>query len=271
MHIDSYYAIGKAHTACQDYASHSWLREIAALSDGCSKVYDENDDLINARTDVGARLLVLTALNRQYENYTIEDINKQTITIANEQRKSLDLPKSTLSATLLTLRRDYDKFLASISGDGVICARIRETKQWEFTTYEYITPEGLPLPPTYLVNWLDRIQPQRCTSRTYTQNNESQYHIVAHSGCYIQSYGGEEYYSINEYDTIIMWSDGVHTFTKDSQPIPIDKIMERLLDFKRMKGCFIVRNLIGILQELEKEGITHQDDISAIGIHIDAP
>ncbi len=255
-HTDSYYAIGKSHTYCQDYADHSSIA--AVLSDGCSRVYDINNKQINVRTDVGARILALTALSEFNEQHlTLDEHFKQIAILANRNRKSLELPKSTLSATLLAVTHKDGLYNMIICGDGAVCARFRETKEWIYATYKYD-----PLPPIYPTHWLDRSTPHGCTITIYRGTSMN-------TDISRNAYWYEDYLSTDRYDTVLIFSDGVFSFTKDNKPCPFETIIDKLLDFKRMKGCFVVRNLKAILGELESEGYIHQDDISAAGMHIE--
>ncbi len=258
MHTDSYYTIGKSHTTCQDYADHS--DNIIVVSDGCSRVYDINNKQIKARTDIGARLLAITTLSKlnQQKTQTLDDEFKQIIILADQHRKNLELPKSTLSATLLTATHKNHHFHIIICGDGILCARSRKTQEWTYIKYEYN-----PLPPMYPTHWLNEAEINKCKI-TYYELPGPNFGGSTPSW----KYWHLTYIPTEDYDTILIFSDGIYSFTQNNKPIQIEEIIDKLLDFKRMKGCFITRNLTAILKQLEKEGIIHQDDLSAAGIHI---
>lgn len=253
---DSHFMIGHSHTVCEDYSAN--LGGFAALADGCSAVMDDNGVRMEAHTDIGARLLVRSAFHHAHA--ASELFGTLAIHTADSYRRQLDLPLHTLSATLGCVRLVDHCLECRLFGDGVVAARDRSSKAWAWSVASF---GGHP--PRYL-----RYELRDNDLATYEADHGSMFGIESN---WLQS-GPREYpYRIfcnrHTYDMAIIMSDGATSFTCDSRPVPFVKLADRLFDFRRMKGRFVLRQLAGITKDLAKEGIVHQDDISMIALYDD--
>lgn len=256
---DHHFLIGRSHTICEDYCASQ--PQFAALSDGCSCVVGSDGKRMNAHTDIGARLLVRAAFHHQIEaNLTM--LFQLAVHTANGYRRQMDLPVETLSATLLTLRSadNGNRVQAAICGDGVVAARRKTDKNWNIYQYQF---DGPPVYPRYcLMNTVPQASLCRLTK------------LPAGGGCdnldpfFMPFFGMPLSFPRDEYDLVVALSDGAFSFTQDSVPVPFADIANRLLDFRGLRGRFVLRHLAGVTEELAKDGFIHQDDLSMIAMHL---
>ncbi len=75
-----------------------------------------------------------------------------------------------------------------------------------------------------------------------------------------------------DYDLIAVISDGIHSFTADTErgrvAIPWGNVLPYLMDFKGYKGQFVKRRLRKFLADTAKLGWKHHDDISMAAIYL---
>jgi hypothetical protein len=260
MRGSHHFTIGKSHEICQDYAFSS--DDFAALSDGCSRVSRADGSLIEAHTDVGARLLVRAAFSFQREKFTGGEsalFLKLVAHSADNYRRSLGMGIETLSSTLICLKRQKDVIAVIVAGDGLVAARRKCDKSWTVYTVRF---SGPPFYPRYLlddthciVSWRDKC--------------EVRYEHICSSEIY-KEFPFIGYFPVDEFDLVAAASDGMFSFTKDGKSVEFNwNFSQRLLDFRRMGGKFMVRHLRGTLEDLEKDGIVNQDDVSMIGLYAD--
>ncbi len=259
MHSDSSYVMGMGHRVCQDYAragrtpqEHPLVYGI--VSDGCSSSPD---------TDVGARLLALTAERRLRSAYPVQmdslftDLRPAATSI--ERDRSLvfpDLPQRALDATLLFVATDrIDRARFACMGDGMIAA-----KDWDgaLRIWDVEAPDGYPRYPNYA-------------------NNEARRRSVEAGEVWIARFpGGGEYHTsraVSFEQTVIgaqvvaIFSDGVRSFTDaERRPIPGAEIVAELMAFKGYQGAFVQRRLHAFLKAAAKRGWRHEDDLAMAAI-----
>lgn len=251
---DHHFVIGHQHAVCQDYCSS---REgFAALSDGCSCVLDANGKPIEAHTDIGARLIVRAAFHHR-DQESPEVLVMQSIATANSYRSSLDLSINTLSATLVIIRDAGSHFESIVCGDGLIAAR-NKIGSWTAISSQYAP---IPFYPRYLHEQVDitadlqvtEFQTGSSTSSTHSSTDKIQVRI----------------FPKDQYDCVVGISDGAFSFLKEGTPLWNSYLASRLLDLRRIKGRYVLRNLSGILKELSEERTINQDDISMISLFDD--
>lgn len=245
MNLDSHYIMGCSHKVCQDYATTG--NGVAALSDGCSIVLGQDGKQVVAHTDVGARLLVHSVISGPLPLSVDLAVNR-----AEACGCVLRLPRYTMSATLLSISATGGSFDVVCAGDGVIAARTIDGK---WAVYA-VTFNPIPCYPIYSAK-----QREECGSPIVTRID-----IDGDTYCdvfpIVRTFYG--------CDLVVCMSDGALSFTKDGCQVPFDMAFaSRLLDFRRMKGRFVLRHLTGIIRDLAAEGIVNQDDISMIAIHDD--
>ena len=253
MNVDHHFEIGHAHDVCQDYAASDG--DFAALSDGCSVVTDGNGNHVRAHTDVGARLLTMAAFYHRYDKPEYSNRHHYAIRTADQYRRQLCLPRECLSATLITLSLRPMHVMCSISGDGIIAARARDG-QWKIHRFVYADS------PYYLVYDLSGAVAfrGRPTDFIWDGDKELAYRCENFSN---------RYFSFGVFDLVVAMSDGATSFTKDGKSVEFNREFAlRLLDFRRMRGRFVLRHLRGVCKELRQEGVVHQDDISMIAMDV---
>ena len=258
---DHHFAIGKSHTVCEDYAASQ--PQFTALSDGCSCVIDENGKKVDAHTDIGSRLLVRAAFHHQSILDESEFYTAATHT-ADGYRRQLGMGLGTLSATLMTLRtvgtiNHY--FHVTACGDGVIALRHRDGSGWFVQCIEF---DGPPDYPRYRLSDRSRVvsYPVRWFGHKSLADDSKILHLSQRYSWF------SEICCTKDYDLAVCMSDGAFSFTKDSNPVEFNvEFANRLLDFRRMAGRFVLRHLTGVLRELAEDGIVNQDDISMIAMY----
>ena len=254
MHSDSFFAIGRSHTVCQDYAIAGMRadRPFAILSDGCSS---------SSGTDVGARILSLSFLDRMRARIDdLETVLPQAITTAKNATQLMGLPETCLDATLLSchLSPIDDPTVVNVMaiGDGVIAARRRDG-EIEAICIEY--PDGAP---EYLSYVLDSHRHHRFNTEFGTAksiHNQSNKESVT---CQDQIFAIQ--FPIANYDIVAVMSDGVETF----EGMTWREVVSALMDFKNTAGHFIERRMKRFIKDCGKQNISHSDDVSMSAIYL---
>lgn len=272
IQFDHHFSIGHSHKICQDFCASN--PSMAALSDGCSIVVGLDGEKIEAYTDIGSRLIAMTAIKTMKlfgANFGIGEI-PFTFLIQNARCDAvgLGLGEESLSATLLTIQDLGDYVRATICGDGLIAARSRLTGDWKISKYQF------PMFPFYLRYLLGKDQLDQfiaqCSPNWNISISESGNRFDLCSQIQKDNFWKFENFDKKDFDTVIAISDGIFSFTSktpagECEPIE-DRVIEKFLDFRRMKGRFVLRQLNGVLSELKQHGLENQDDISMIACHI---
>lgn len=256
IHLDSYFALGKTHTVCQDYAAthNKDGRVFLALSDGCSSSPD---------TDFGSRILVkkAIALTNQLDNSFSPMAFADGI---NDARKSLGLSKSCLDATLMFAQQIDDEMVINIWGDGVLHVKYKTGKT---ETFDVEFPDNTPAYFSYLAN---------LTVDTYLASHGKRVVNCWTNGmsdgvlnCPVEKhrYNLESRFNLDEIEHVFLLSDGVKSFCKmvngSWQPIPIQEVIEQVTAVKNSNGEFMVRRMRKFLFDFcPKNGWIHEDDIA---------
>jgi len=259
LHSDSSYVMGMGHRVCQDYAragrtpqEHPLVYGI--VSDGCSSSPD---------TDVGARLLALTAERRLriafpgwVDNAFCHAESLAVLTMKDKDRSFFDLPDEALDATLLFVAANSpDRARFACMGDGVIAA-----KDWDgaLRIWDVEATDGYPRYPNYV-------------------NNDARRKSVEAGAPWIVHFpGGGEYRTsrvvsfeqpVDGAQVVAIFSDGVRSFTDaERNPIPGAEIVAELMAFKGYQGAFVQRRLHAFLKAAAKRGWRHEDDLAMAAI-----
>lgn len=224
------YAIGSAHTVCQDYARTNG--HLALLSDGCSGSPD---------TDIGARLLVTAALMEPM----IDAALPQRAAARARQwalAQGLGVPERTpgcLDATLLLAWRHEDHLHALVAGDGAVALRHRSGR----IVLHRVEHGAAPPYPIY-------------------------HHQPARLACLSASMEPAAFsVPVNEYDLLAVLSDGVFTFTGPGGPVPAEVVAAQLLSVRAPVGDFFTRRLRRFKRKTCRvRGWHHADDVSIAGV-----
>jgi len=254
MNTDHYFAIGKSHKVCQDYAysgKNSAGNHVVVVSDGCSASPD---------TDFGARFLVRSAVicgaqtklgTPNYEEVLI----RSAIWCASQAHTGLRLLPQCLDATILYLEVIDDEVVIVTAGDGIIFA-IDHNNELEYWNIEY--PSGAPFYPSYLLD-----------EKRYDR------YIVEHGDKSLIQYGSESTklehegmfhlstFRKDNYKFIGVASDGVLTCD-----MPMKETIKQLTAFKNTKGDFVKRRMRRFLKDCAKNNIDPTDDISMAVVHL---
>lgn len=279
LSADSIFVQGYTHNVCQDYARTGIILSekgfaYGILSDGCSSSPD---------TDIGARLLVLTAEEAMRSG--IEDC----VTLSgiahkvNDYAYMLRLPRMVLDATLLRMCYAKEQVRFSIVGDGVIAARLKGTSQFHIIQRHFANNM-----PWYLSYTTEPLRFQKLLERTITieyihghLNVETgdqgvfESHSITITPKNIDSYSAEYHttFSTSHYDLFILMSDGVESFmelhnTGEKTVVPLHKIFKELFAFKRFNGEFVTRRIKKALKGFAKRQWFHEDDLSVAAIYV---
>lgn len=258
IYTDWFLKKGSTHKICQDYIiTGNEPIPYVILADGCSSSPD---------TDIGARLIChyfKNLLNEEYININYgykKFITNNILAICMKQieyqKKILGFESNILDTTLLILYLYNDIVYVDIVGDGGYIVKLIDGSN-EFRIINYIS--NAPYYPSYLIDkkrndLYKKIfnKPKRILNEKtdYTDSMDNIYH---------------NWYPIDAINSILIFSDGILSFIPE---IESTEIMENILAFKSLKGQFIQRKMNRYIKNLEKEGITHYDDISIGGFSI---
>ncbi len=271
--------MGGLHLFCEDYACHG-QRPVphVILSDGCSSSPD---------TDVGARLLVLTARRRLavlQQPTTTEDekieqhwrFGHQVAALSTMRVERLGLPVSVLDATLLVAYHDEAGVSVHLYGDGCIGAR-REDGRWEFIQVEYA--HNAPFYLSYLTDaerqhsyiamiGTDCTETAQTVHRTtvYQESDAPETVETVH-----QSYDTPLFFSFDwhQYNLIALASDGLHSFFLETtgERLNGSAIARSLLTFRHTGKDFLKQRVRQLLLQYAGQGIHPFDDVS-LGVFV---
>jgi hypothetical protein len=256
IHLDSYFAVGKTHTVCQDYAAthNRDGRVFLALSDGCSSSPD---------TDFGSRILVKKAIA-----LTIESDNYLSPTIfaggIDNARRTLGLSKNCLDATLMFAQQVDDEVVVNVWGDGVLHVKYRSGKT---ETFDIEFPDNTPAYFSYLANLtVDNYLANHGKRIVNSWTNGTKDGVLE---CPVdkQHYNLESRFVLDEIESLFLFSDGVKSFCRMVngawQPIPLQEVLEQITAVKNCNGEFMVRRMRKFLYDFcPKNGWIHEDDIA---------
>lgn len=249
---DAFFAMGKTHTICQDYARAS--EGFATLSDGCSSSPD---------TDIGARLICLAASLPYAEQLDVREV-----------AQSAQISPQALDATSFSVWLERDMLRVHAWGDGIIVARTRDgTLRVENIAY----PSGAPLYANYL-NDEARFQRYRDLFgarriHTVTEGEETTTYETGEEAATYRAF------STDIYDLVLVGSDGwlsgqrpvASGTSRAFEAVPLAEVVAELTAFKSMTGEFLQRRCRRILQDWAKKGWHFYDDVSAAGLYVEHP
>lgn len=265
MSADAYFAIGKTHEVCEDYALAK--TDFAVLSDGCSG---------SPRTDFGARFLTLAT--EQWLTMSdltadeVRDLPNNALTIAHSMAKVASLPSECLDATLAYIYADELYANVFLQGDGVVAAR-RRSGGVEIYCVDYLS--GAPAYLNYSSNADRRAlylkQDEGFITTAHLPDNEPMdvYGEGLNPHCFI--------FDLEKYDLVAAMSDGAMSFqrtitndtSKHFEEVPVQDIVEPLMAVKSPTGKFVSRRCKRFLKECVKKGWHHNDDLSMIALYIE--
>lgn len=266
MNTDSTFMIGNSHSICEDYAIHN--DDSIVLCDGCSS---------SKNTDVGARLLALTALSylKKYDgentSLLVESIVQK---IKDIKLNSIfyNLDSTMFDATLLMAKIFDDKIKVVLIGDGNIIVKSFPDNIYIHT---YSFSNNMPNYLSYQLNDERR--------RLFTATKPILFcetHLIQPNGIirktgifsqHVSSYKVAEF-PIEDCEWVLIVSDGLQSFQNLSGKMSVNHthVLKQLTKFKTFTGDFVKRRLNRFKKECAKTfNWSHYDDLSVAGIHID--
>lgn len=257
MSYDAYFAKGKAHKVCEDYA---FARpEVAVVSDGCSSSPD---------TDWGARFLCQSALLRAAGLGAWEEAGQAMMVDAKLMQESCRLPVDCLDATLLAIVPGAEPHVR-VWGDGVVVMRYRESGDLLVHIIEY--DSNAPAYPSYLLSESRYAVYMANTGRAkrtlVLKHVNSGGTVAGESVTDLTGFpldGDVLPIDPNLFDLVAVFTDGVQSFQRREgrHLVPVD-VLEVLghLNF-RGQGEFVTRTMRWFLNKFcSKEGWQHTDDL----------
>lgn len=264
MNTDCYFARGRTHLVCQDYALAR--PGFAAVSDGCSSSED---------TDWGARFLARAAHMQWAEEGALW--GTRIAARATHMRRAAQLPGTALDATLLTVTQGENGVEVHAWGDGVIAARLRGTQAWEYTLIEY--EMNAPAYLSYIADG-DRLgeymaqTEARRTIETYLLSPDGDSELIE------EREEGGEYppdgdvfgFDPDMFDVVAVVTDGLQTFQSMEHRMPVHVRLTQaflpLLDIHITTGRFITRPAKAfLLKQCAKQQWHHNDDLAVAALH----
>lgn len=263
---DSIFIQGQGHRVCQDYAYHGkvlWNDFVtkkvteytyAVISDGCSS---------SANTDVGARLLChsfIDILRREGLNNGTADL---ALFLADIARKNIGMGPECLDVTLFAIVTDGNSVHILRYGDGFFV----DNKHREEIKYT----SGAP----FYLNY--RSDPKRLERYFQEFGNTAFKTVWSYKSDHaftssidlekpIPDYTAEINPGMNIY---VVMSDGFASFSLNGTSVDSLHIAEKALAFKTYNGEFVTRRMMRFLQDTQKEGLKHFDDLSMAAISIE--
>jgi len=270
MNVDSYFAIGKTHVVCQDYARSGITsngRLYAIASDGCSCSPD---------SDFGARFLTLTAI-RGLNIFGDTLANHGDWIIWRAQESVRLLSPQCLDATLLTLHeRDDGLIQANAWGDGLIFGVTQDGQIWAWE----IDMGGVP---GYLSYLLDRARFKklvkegygkrtvRCWVNGVLKNTEESEFCMTRDKSF--AYAGDVFscvFNSTLFKFVGVCTDGALSFrnrdTLDS--VPFQEVLKHMTDIRVAAGKFVERSSgFFLTKTCPKLNWQHTDDYGVAMFH----
>lgn len=263
MNPDSYFTIGRTHKVCEDYARSGYFKDgraYAIVSDGCSSSPD---------TDFGARLLTMAARNQM----NLPENMARTIAVAREMVPSGLHPNCT-DATLLAAREVAHGVAVTVCGDGVVIALSRDGV-WDRWDFDY---NGAPGYLSYMED------PDRWARYVDLGWNKRPIHYStpdgtddsAHLTLQIEDLPWPHFFGSTHYETIFLFTDGVHSFQRDTgvgmESVPMGDVVEQITALRSTKGEFVQRRCTAFERRFcTKNRWHHNDDFGVAAIWMGEP
>jgi hypothetical protein len=259
---DAFFAMGKTHMVCQDYARAGKTKDglpYAVVCDGCSSSPD---------TDFGSRLLAVAAEAQLQQG--ILPSPERTVEMLRLNVDWLGLSPTSFDATMVAALQDRDRVRVRMWGDGVIAARRRDG-QLELHTVEHTKNA-----PGYLSYALDGAR-----RTAYIAKFGEEYKV---SSCKnIEDPTWSVYcgvpapcdwsFPLADYMMVAVLSDGVSTFqclsetatSRQLQDIPVVEVVKELLTFGMTRGAFVQRRCHKFLTKTCPPRLWQHADDLAVG------
>jgi hypothetical protein len=165
-----------------------------------------------------------------------------------------------------------DTFKTIVVGDGVIAVRNRTTKRWEVTEFAYNNET-----PYYLRYSLDKQLEEFYFKHCGAEVAISTYHLdqtgFEQKKCFETTHYRE--FPLEIYDTVALLSDSIFKFyqpiknetSAKLEPIPSQKILLEVLNFKNFTGEFVQRRCKKAFEEFHRLNWLNHDDFSLAAMY----
>jgi hypothetical protein len=282
---DVHHAIGAGHAVCQDFALGGLGpggRPFAIVSDGCSSA---------RHADIGATLIAAAARRMCMRDAAIEV--PAVLRTAWHQAQALELPSSSLDATLLYAQPCGEQLVCVLAGDGVLGARRRDGS---IEAWAVQVPSGAPPYPSYL------LEPARLAAYLATRPERRIEHwrrpggarqaascerswlepvralpleARAEPGEPAGGYLRRFELPIRDFDLVMLLSDGDTSFgrscdsdtSRHVEAVPLGAVLGELLAMPGTRGEFVVRRCRRFLGSFCREhGWRNHDDLGVAAI-----
>lgn len=272
MILDTHFSIGKTHKVCEDYVTMGYRPvPYIIVSDGCSS--SEN-------TDVGARLLswamaksikcLYNKTNQLPFDYNV--LGHTAIAMARSMTDALGLQSSATDATIVLAFYHNEYIWVYMYGDGVIMLSLLDGTFDFFDVNCAFKVNGIrkeqPYYLSYLVDpyrrslYLDTVIESNLDKTIKTIYN----HVRRDNVRMIYDAAVIKKFSVHDYKTIAIASDGITTFLDASKgeagKVPLEESVPLFINFKGTKGEFLKRRAKKQIETYHKKGIQHIDDFS---------
>lgn len=263
LHVDSYFAMGKTHTVCQDYADtlNSVDTAVLAVSDGCSS---------SPHTDFGARFLVRTGMR----DCTFGPPNAGSwsgiLQTSKRAQEAMGLPFHSLDATLLLAHVDQGRIYLRMWGDGVVFVKFKDQSTH---LYEVQFDDNTPSYLSYLDDFqlIEKYQKLHGKRSLTTYEGTDIYRVD--EPVTLDNYNLSWDYELSHVEQVFLFSDGVSSFREKAnsstawKPIPLMDVVTQIIDVKNPNGQFMVRRMRKFLYEFcPKNNWIHEDDVSVAAL-----
>jgi hypothetical protein len=262
IQVNSYFAMGKTHTICQDYAAthNADGNVVLAVSDGCSSSPD---------TDFGSRFLVKTGIIERCVGFVNPDSFGNILRASKNAQENMGLPYHSLDATLILSHVFKNKVHTSMWGDGAIVVKYKDG------TSSIIEVDFIDNTPAYLSylgspktqgNYFENHGSRRV--KVYTSNGVTIHKIPVMPDQYNLSWE----FPLDEVRQIFFLTDGVGSFRSMSsmgawEAVPLEEVVEHIVDVKNFNGEFMVRRMRKFLYDFcPKNNWIHEDDIAVAAL-----
>ena len=277
MRADSIFAMGKAHTVCEDYARDGKIpgteRAFAIVSDGCSSSPD---------TDFGSRFMTVAAIQtlaRSGDRFNLGEI----IHLAKQPTAGFMSPFC-LDATLMMAWEKENGMIGVVAaGDGVIIAR-----KWTGKTEVWAIDQGGA--PAYLSYMLDPNRFKEYRAQGYGRRLVTHYVdgeemsdgrddtvYMTHDGSRTPAFDGmgfEIELDPSGYNLVMVSSDGLQSFKnmETQQEVPLLEVIPHVMDIRVLTGAFLRRAHNWFLTKTcPKLSWQHTDDFGTAALIVDPP
>ncbi len=257
-----HYVIGKnRHKPCEDYAI-SGMEPVpyVILSDGCSS---------SPGSHIGAMLVTLSArklledLAKPGQIPDYDSFGKSVIENAAQVSRMLNLPDTVLDATLLIALHEDEHISVFVYGDGFVIAKRHDEI---LSRIVEISLESNA--PHYLSYHLDEARNRQYQMEMQGKKIVRSLGQAAEESLSLAYDAPVQYrFSLQEFSTILIASDGLSSFARGSGLIPAADLISEFTAFRNYNGEFLKRRAKRIIRGCEKKSAIQTDDVSLAVIH----